>query len=185
MPCWLFVEHGVRSCPPACNLSRVFWALLLFQASSWRARTHSLRCLWFSAGKKNPSAYKMSFIHLKSSHGLDDMLFVVSSIWLSMLIFSAKLALLLYRLIHIAALFIHAEQVTKLICLICAKEDGDIVRKKWMKLLLKKCITPKHSTGPGLLFWNAVSVNIMDFVYVWIRWNMRQAEIISCEEQNV
>lgn len=84
----------------------------------------------------------MSFIHLKSGHGLDGVVFVVGSFWLLLLIFSTKLALLLYRLIQRATLFIHAEQVTKLICLIYAKEDGDIVKEN---LLKKKLFTFKHS----------------------------------------
>lgn len=59
-----------------------------------------------------------------------------------MLIFSAKLALLLYHLIQRAAVFIHAEQVTKLICLIYAKEDGDIVRKMNENFAKKKKVSP-------------------------------------------
>lgn len=59
-----------------------------------------------------------------------------------MLIFSANPALLLYRLIQRAALFIRAEQVTKLICLIYAKEDGDIVRKMNENIALKKNASP-------------------------------------------
>lgn len=87
-----------------------------------------------------------------------------------MLIFSAKLALLLYHLIQRAAVFIHAEQVTKLICLIYAKEDGDIVRKMNENFAKKKkSVTFKHSTGSGLLFWNAVSINIIKVVYILIR----------------